>query len=259
MAYTQAREVEDGRNVFPLLFLAPLPPVLLSLYFSRHRNTFFLSFLPGSLSCFFLSASRIDTCRIHAYLYNCVFNFTGEPRSRCEGSRNERDSARTENQTLEKEIQVLKEKSEDHQRENQAPQKNLESVKEEQGHLQQFPLSENLEAAKKEQEKIRQLQRENNELKEKVTKKTSEFEKLLAREQQIKKLKDSLEKCQAETKAKDVSLKNMRVENKRLREKSNAERSKCDALSEEVRRLREMPGRKCFVQFLPYCRPRHPL
>ena len=31
-------------------------------------------------------------------------------------------------------------------------------------------------------------------------------------------------------------------------EQSNAEKSKCDALSEEVRRLKEISGRKCFVQ-----------
>ena len=108
-------------------------------------------------------------------------------------------------------------------------------------------LKRELEAAKKEQEKIKKLQRENKQLKDKVNKKT--FEKILAREQQIKrKLKNSLDKIQAETKDKEVLLKNMRVENKRLHEESNAEKSKCDALSEEVRRLKEMPGRKCFVQ-----------
>ena len=118
--------------------------------------------------------------------------------------------------------------------------------------------SENLEAAKAEQEKIRQLHLENKQLKEKVTEKTLEYEKILARKRQIKrKLKNSLEKIQAESKDKEVLLMNMRVENKRLHEESNAERSKCDALSEEVRRLREMPGRKCFVQLLPHCRPRH--
>ena len=115
-------------------------------------------------------------------------------------------------------------------------------------------LKRELEAAKKEQEKIKPLQRENKQLKDKVTKKTLE----LAREQQIKrKLKNSLEKFQAETKDKEVLLKNMRVENKRLHEQSNAEKSKCDALSEEVRRLKEMPGRKCFVQLFPHCTSRH--
>ena len=114
--------------------------------------------------------------------------------------------------------------------------------------------SENLEAAKEEQEKIRQLQWENKQLKEKVTEKTLEFEKMLALVQQIKrKLRNSLEKI----KDKDVLPKDMRVEKRRLHEESNAERSRCDALSEEVRRLREMPGRKCFVQLLPHCRPRH--
>ena len=114
--------------------------------------------------------------------------------------------------------------------------------------------SENLEAAKEEQEKIRQLQWENKQLKEKVTEKTLEFEKMLALVQQIKrKLRNSLEKI----KNKDVLPKDTRVEKRRLHEESNAERSRCDALSEEVRRLREMPGSKCFVQLLPHCRPRH--
>ena len=109
--------------------------------------------------------------------------------------------------------------------------------------------SKNREAAKEKQEK--RLQRENKQLTEKVAKKTLDFEKILAREQQMKKkLKDSLEKCQAQTKDKDVLLEKMRLENKRLPEQSNAEKSKCDALSEEVRRLKEISGRvrKCFVQ-----------
>ena len=97
--------------------------------------------------------------------------------------------------------------------------------------------SKNREAGKGKQEK--RLQRENKELTEKVAKKTLEFEKIL------KKLKDSLEKCQAQTKDKDVLLRKMRLENKRLHEQSNAERSKCDTLSEEVRRLKEISGRKC--------------
>ena len=113
-----------------------------------------------------------------------------------------------------------------------------------------------LEAAKEEQEKIKRLQRE--QLKDKITKKTLEFERILTREQQIKrKLKISLEKIQTESKDKDVLLKNMRGEKKRLQEESNAERSKRDALSEEARRLKEMLKRKCFVQLLPHCRPRH--
>ena len=104
--------------------------------------------------------------------------------------------------------------------------------------------SKNREAAKEKQEK--RLQRENKQLTEKVAMKTLKFEKILAREQQMKKkLKDTLEKCQAQTKDKDVLLKKMRLENKRLHERSNAERSKCDTLSEEVRRLKEISGRKC--------------
>lgn len=171
--------------------------------------------------------------------------------SRCEGFRNERDCARRKNQTLEKEIQVLKTKSEDYQRINQELQKSLESVKEEQRNLQL--LSENLEAAKKEQEeKIGQLKRKNEEPENKVTKNTSEFEKILASEQKLRKILDCLEKSLADFKAKNVELENMSEENKPLHEESNAERSKCDDLTTEIRRLNlrlspKKAGRKCFV------------
>ena len=238
------REVEGRGNFLPRVFLRP------SLPFCSHPNsqvtkTPFLPFLPGSLSFFSFSASRIGsstTCRIRAYLINSDFNFIEEFCSRCEGLRNERDSARRENQTLEEEIQVFKNISEDNQRKSQALQKILDSVKEEQGNLLS---SENLEAAKKEQqEKIRRCQREVEKLQDKVTKKTSEFEKKLAHEQQLKKKLE--EKFQAGTKAKDILLEQMSVENERLIEEGNAERSKCYDLRKEGRRLREMAGRKCF-------------
>ena len=99
--------------------------------------------------------------------------------------------------------------------------------------------SENLEAAKGEQEKITQLQMENKPPKRKVTKKMWGFEK---------KLRDGFKKIQ--TKSKDLRLKD-----KRLHEQSNVERSNdCDALGEEVGTLKEISGRKCFVQLLPHCR-----
>ena len=100
---------------------------------------------------------------------------------------------------------------------------------------------ENLATAKKDQEqRIRQLGRANEELKEEVTKKKSEVDKMRKKN---KKLKDSRDKFRAEVEAIDVELQNMTVENKRLHEES---RSMCGYLREEVRRLREMPGRKCF-------------
>lgn len=155
-----------------------------------------------------------------------VFNLTDESCSRCEGLRNERDSARRENQTLNRKIQelnnIIKEKSEYYQ--------------------QSF---ENLATVKKDQEqRIRQLGRENKELKEEVTKKKSEVDKMRKKN---KKLKDSRDKFRAEVEAIDVELQNMTVENKCLHEKSRAERSMCGYLREEVRRLRKMPGRKCFT------------
>ena len=176
------------------------------MHFLRLQNSFCRSFPLSSLSFFYsVSASRIGSSYIYPYLINNVFNFTEESCSRCEGFRNERDSARRENQTLEKEIQVLKKKTENYQRVTQVLQKSLESVKEEQRNLQL--LSENLEAAKKEQEeKMGQLKRKNEEPENKVTKKTSEFEKILASEQKLRKVLDCLEKSLADFKAKSVEL-----------------------------------------------------
>ena len=124
-------------------------------------------------------------------------------------------------------------------------------MKEEQRNLQL--LSENLEAAKKEQqEKIGQPKRKNEEPENKVTKNTSEFEKILASEQKLRKILDCFEKSLADFKAKNVGLENMSEEKKPLHEESNAERSKCDDLTAELRRLKlrlspKMTGRKCFV------------
>ncbi|KAK2562056.1 E3 ubiquitin-protein ligase hecd-1 [Acropora cervicornis] len=130
----------------------------------------------------------------------------------------------------------VKKKSEDYQRISQELQKGLESVKEEQRNLQL--LSENLEAAKKEQQqKIRQLKRKNEEPENKVTKKTSAFEKILASVQKLRKVLDCLEKSLANFKAKNVDLENMSEEKKPLHEDRNAERSKCDDLTAEIRRL----------------------
>ena len=138
-------------------FSFPLSPVLLSPPFSRHQNTPFLSFRRGSFSFFFFSVSRIGTCRINAYLINSAFNLPDE-----------RDSAAREKQTWEKEIQEWKTKSEKYEQENQALQKSLESAMEIQEKLKL--LSNDLETANKEQqEQIRQLQRMNEELEDKVT------------------------------------------------------------------------------------------
>ena len=124
-------------------------------------------------------------------------------------------------------------------------------MKEEQRNLQLF--SENLEAAKKEQqEKIEQLKRKNEEPENKITTNTSEFGKILASEQKLRKILDCLEKSLADFKAKNVGLQNMSEEKKPLHEETNAERSKCDDLTAELRRLKlrlspKMAGRKCFV------------
>ena len=234
----QAREiVEKKEKFFPLLFPPPRSRLSLTLFLTSPKH--FLSFLSLEFTfLFLLLASRVGTCRILAYLINSVFNFTGDSLSSFEDLRNERDSAKRENQSLEKEIQELKKKSEYCKQENQAPQKNLGSVKDEQGNLQKSLLSENPAAAKKEQETIKQLERKNTELDENVTKKTSEIEAL---KQELQKLQ-KLQKPEAETKAKDYELKNMKVENKHFHQDSNA---KCGALSKgkEVKRLREMTGR----------------
>ena len=189
---------------------------------------------------------------MHAYLINSVFNFTGESCSRCEGIRNERDSAKRKNETQEKEIKVLKKKSKDYQRRKRALQERLESVEKEQRSLKLFSEM-NLEKAKKgQEEKIGQLIRKIKVLENEVTKKTSEVKNILAH---MKKVEDCAKKSLAETETKDVELENMSVQNKRLNEESNALRSERDKLREEVEtlrlRLRKMPERKCFVQLLP--------
>ena len=185
-----------------------------------------------------------------------VFNLTDESCSRGEGLRNEKDPARRENQALNRKIQelsnIIKLKSKYYQEENQVLQSSLERVKSEKENLQR--LYENLEAEKKDQEQmIRQLTSENKELRQEDTKKKSEVDKILAREQKKnKKLKDSRDKFQAEIDAKDVELQKMRVENKRLHEEleNKAEKPKCDDHPrEEVGRLWQTPwpGRKCFT------------
>ncbi|XP_044179017.1 caspase-2-like [Acropora millepora] len=69
------------------------------------------------------------------HLASCLIEAEESP-SRCEGLKNERDSARKENLTLEKEIQELKKKSEDYERKNQALQKELQRQNEEMKELQ---------------------------------------------------------------------------------------------------------------------------
>ena len=130
---------------------------LYSINYLSHLSSFFIFFGVPALSCFFLSVSRIGTCRIHASLINSAFNLPDE-----------RDSAAREKQTCEKEIQEWKRKNEKYEQENQALQKSLESAMEIQGKLKL--LSSDLETANKEQqEQIRQLQRMNEELQDKVT------------------------------------------------------------------------------------------
>ena len=143
-----------GGKSFPFF---SFPPGSRSPPFSRHQNTSLLSFLRGSLSCFFFSVSRIGTCRIHAYLINNAFNLTDE-----------RDPAERENQAWEKEIQEWKTKSEKYEQEKRVLQESLKSAMEKQEKLE--VLSSDLERANKTQEEqIRQLQRTNEELQDKVT------------------------------------------------------------------------------------------
>ena len=142
---------------------------MLSPHFSRHQNTFYLSFLPSSLSFCSFHASRIGTCRIHAHLINDIFNLTVESTSRYEDLKDERDSARRENQTLKKEIKELKKKRKDYQGESQPLQKNL-----------QF-FSWKLEPANEEQQqKMGQPQGKYKELEDKVTNRTPELKELPA-------------------------------------------------------------------------------
>ena len=148
--------MESGRKGFPLLFVTPPSHFAFTPFLTSPKHPF-LHFLRSSLSCFFLSVSRIGTCRIRAYLINSAFNLPDE-----------RDSAAREKQTWEKEIQKWKAKSEECELENQVLQERLEGAMEKQGDLKL--LSSDLKTAnEKQQEQIGQLQRMKQELQDKVT------------------------------------------------------------------------------------------
>ena len=89
-------------------------------------------------------------------MINVIFNLTDESPSRCEGLKDERYSAKREDQTLEKEIQELNKKSKDNQGERQP--------------LQKMPFSWQLEPASEEQpQQMGQPQGNYKDLKDTVT------------------------------------------------------------------------------------------
>jgi len=159
---------------------------------------------------------------------------------------NERDSAARESQTWEKEIQKWKTKSEEYERENQVLQERLERAMEQ--------LSSDLEIANKEpQEHIRQLQRMNEELQDKVTnereqhraERASVLKENRTLKQKIEVLRKEMTTAKAETslQAQVVELENklkkcqmqMSEQKERFRKETNTE---TDRLEKEVSRLK---------------------
>ena len=190
--------------------------------------------------------------------------------SNCKDLRSERDSARGENHTLQKEIKELKDRITEISEEKQALERSLEGERAKRGKLK---LSiRKLKKEKEEQElKIRQLLRKNADL-EKATEQASDFEKKLEKKKKkAKEAKDCCEQSEAETKAKtelqaqvdelENKLKNqsmqMSEQEKHFNEVINSETSKSDRLEKEVRRWKERPGRKCLVWLLPHCKSRY--
>lgn len=191
----------------------------------------------------------------------------------------ERDSMSEKKQNLDKEVlkmkNRIKEISEDYQREKLTLQKELQILKEERENL-----SRKLEATNEQQQgEMKVLQGKNEELTDQINRQTSEVHKItvqlmrerthleksqeelvktkkkLARE--TKKVKEVRGELEAESKAKVDAMKQIDElkndlrnqdthtgeEISRLREETSAERSRCEALIEEVQRLRNMPGR----------------
>ena len=178
----------------------------------------------------------------------------------------------------------------DHLREKQALQKELQSMKEECESLSrdfEDELQKRIDGVNEQQlQEMKNLQVQNDELKDQMNKHKSEVHKVtvqlmkekthlektqdefvkikknLSREK--KKVKEVKEELEAEGRAKKDAFKqveklmnesrnqetNRCEEIARLREVTSVERSKCDALREEIERLRSMPGRKCFVYLL---------
>ena len=171
-----------------------------------------------------------------------------------------------ENQSLQKTIQVLKNKNKNYQREYQ-------KLKERQNTLK---MSKKPEAVKETQQKTaKQLQRieKITKLGDKVTKQKSELACKKRKEMTAAKRKELESETKANTslQAQVVELENklkncqmqMSEQEKRFREETNTERFKSDRLEEEVSglksRLRETigPGSKYLVRLLPHCKFRY--
>lgn len=205
----------------------------------------------------------------------------------CNLLKTERDFIKGKKVNLEEEIKQLntrfREISEDHLREKQTLQKELQGMKEEQEKLsRQFEsdLQKTINGVNEQKLKeVKVLQGQNDELKDQISKQKSEVHKItvqLMREKtqleknqedlgktkknlsrEKKKVKEVKEELEAESKAKKEALKQVEIlvnelrkqdahkceEIARLREVTNVERSKCDALREEIERLRRMQGR----------------
>ena len=202
----------------------------------------------------------------------------------------ERDFIKGKKEKLEEQINRMnnrvKELGEDHLREKQTLQKELQSMKDEHESLSrdfEKELQKMLCGVNEQQlQEMKNLQGQTDELKDQISKHKSEVHKItvqlmkeksqvernqeelvkvkknLSREK--KKIKEVKEELAAESRAKKEAMREVeklshefrnqeahRCEDiARLREATNVERSKCDALREEIERLRSMPGRKYF-------------
>ena len=230
----------------------------------------------------------------------CYFFADGLNCSRCEEREEECNLLRTEKDLIKAKKEKLEEENkqinsrikilgDEHMRERQTFQKELQSMKEEHETLSrdfEKELQKMLCGVKEQQlQEMKNLQVQNEELKEQINKHKSEVHKIkteLSREKsqvekhqeeflkvkknlsrEKKKVKEVKEELLVENKAKKDALKEVeklmrelsnqetdkREDITRLREAANVERARCDTLKEEIQRLRSMPGRKFAVLF----------
>ena len=245
-----------------------------------------------------VGSETIHDVSIKKDVISCYFFADGLNCSRCDEREEECNLLRTEKDLINGKKEKLEEENkqinsrikilvDEHIRERQTFQKELQSMKKEHETLSrdfEKELQKMLCGVKEQQlQEMKHLQVQNEELKEQINKHKSEVHKIktelskeksqvekhqeeflkvkkhLSREK--KKVKEVKEELLVENKAKKHALKEVekltrelsnqeedkREDITRLREAANVERAKCDTLKEEIQRLRSMPGRKCAV------------
>ena len=239
-----------------------------------------------------ITNDAIGCCYFFANGLNC--SRCDERKEECNLLRTEKDLIKAKKEKLEEENKQINSRikilGDEHMRERQTFQKELQSMKEEHETLSrnfEKELQKMLCGVKEQQlQEMKNLQVQNEELKEQINKHKSEVHKIktgLSREKsqvekhqeeflkvkknlsrEKKKVKEVKEELLVENKAKKDALKEVeklmrelsnqeadkREDITRLREAANVERAKCDTLKEEIQRLRSMPGRKFAVLFI---------